>query len=102
MAKKLWDQFSGLGPSVKTWMQNEFLSFNEEDSSYLMPNYYSDKLQAWILVVVLLLCNFETSFEPIQEFFVTQASKFDRIVTVVGASMNDKEIKLKLPLQGLN
>lgn len=99
--KKLWEQFSTLGASVKTWMQSEFLNFNADKNEYLMPNYCADKLQAWILVVVLLLCNFETSFEPIQEFFVTQQSNFDRIVTVVGASMTDKEIKLKLPLQGL-
>ena len=105
--ENLWGRLKLLGPSVRPWIEKNFLQTNEEEEKYVLPKFGIDKLQSWILVIVLLLSNFKTEFRPFAEFFQTTASAFDKIIMICGASMNNKsdneaEIKLKFPLQGLN
>jgi len=105
--ENLWGRLKLLGPSVRPWIEKNFLQTNEEEEKYVLPKFGIDKLQSWILVVVLLLSNFKTEFRPFAEFFQTTSSAFDKIIMICGAGMNNKsdneaEIKLKFPLQGLN
>ena len=104
--ENLWGRLKYLGPSVRPWIEKNFLQFNEDEQKYVLPKFGIDKLQSWILVVVLLLSNFRTEFRPFGEFFQTTASAFDKIVMLTGAGMVNKsdseaEIRLKFPLQGL-
>ena len=91
--ENLWGRLKLLGPSVRPWIEQNFLQFNDDEQKYVLPKFAVDKLQSWILVVVLLLCNFKTEFRPFAEFFQTTASAFDKIIVLTGASMNNKSDK---------
>ena len=89
---------------MKSYISKEFLSYEETSDEYRLPDQSMDKIQAWSLVMVLLLSNFKCDFDPFAKFFLTTGNSFKRVVTIVGALFNENSntIQLKLPLQGIN
>jgi len=102
LEEKLWADFT-LSENVKTYISKEFLSYEETSDEYRLPDQSMDKIQAWTLVLVLLLSNFKCDFDPFAKFFLTTGNSFKRVVTIVGALFNENSntIQLKLPLQGI-
>merc|ERR1712110_735608 len=90
MNEMFWEKFSVLGSSVRPWFEEEFLNYDENEECYVFPSYCIDKLQAWVLVIVLLLCNFSCDFQPFANFFETTSSAFHKVITVTGATMVDR------------
>ena len=71
-----------------------------------MPSQSVDKLQAWILVLSLLLTNFKIDLKPFTDFFGVTSKVFEKVVRVVGAFIpsteGEKSVILKVPLVGIN
>lgn len=103
LEEKLWADFT-LSENVKSYISKEFLSYEETSDEYRLPDQSMDKIQAWSLVMVLILSNFKCDFDPFAKFFLTTGNSFKRVVTIVGALFNENSntIQLKLPLQGIN